>query len=131
MIKDLYIEDIPSKNELRKVLKILGDNSWTTTNINTWEIGEVHNIYYSAANNEYKYTSNIDNEKLKLLTNIKYKDFLELYIKPIENLKINETSFIFDSLNEVYKVLRVQDGYIYTNESNCMCYVPNKSLIQI
>ena len=132
-IKDLFIENIPNIDALKAVLDIVGDDSWAQSVIKDWWSRNIGCIYYSKELKEYRYpTENIEQRK-NGLTVMNYSDFYLKYSpdckNSIEDLKLNEITIIKDSVGCTYKVLRVQNGYIYTNESNNMCFVPSNKIL--
>ena len=132
-IKDMFIENIPNIDALKAVLDMVGDDSWTQHDIKFWWTRNIGCIYYSKELKEYRYqVENIEQRK-NGLTIIDYSDFYLKYSpnckNSIEDLKLNEITMIKDSVGCTYKVLRVQNGYIYTNESNNMCFVTSNKIL--
>ena len=132
-IKDMFIENIPNIDALKAVLDIVGDDSWAQSVIKDWWSRNIGCIYYSKELKEYRYPSKNIDEWKNGLTVIDYSDFYLKYSpdckNSIEDLKLNEITMIKDSVGCAYKVLRVQNGYIYTNESNNMCFVPSNKIL--
>lgn len=130
MIKNLFIENIPpNKKSLMEVLELIGDNSWSVDHIGYWVHGCTNHIYYSAKNKNYIYST--QDSKIGMLKNeltvIDYKDIINQ--KPIDELKINEVTVFKDINDNRYEVLRVQNGYIYTNKLGNMCFVPSNNIL--
>lgn len=130
MLKNLFIENIPpNKKSLMEVLELIGDNSWSTDHIEYWISVDVNHIYYSTKNKNYVFSTK--DTKIGMLKNeltvIDYKNIINQ--KPIDELKINEVSIFKDINDNRYEVLRVQNGYIYTNKLGNMCFVPSNNIL--
>lgn len=85
MIKDLWITEIDNEIKLRKVLKILGDDTWEEWDIEDFLITEITSIAYSQFFEEYltvRYLSDVNGHRgLKRLT---YQEFINKYSKEIK-----------------------------------------------
>ena len=130
MLKNLFIENIPcDEKPLTELLNLIGDDSWSVENIEFWVRDRVNYIYYSTETENYIYSTNRSKKEIldTALTVIDYKDIINQ--KPIDELKINEVTILKDINDNRYEVLRVQNGYIYTNKLGNMCFVPSNNIL--
>ena len=130
MLKNLFIENIPcDEKPLIELLNLIGDDSWSVENIEFWVRDRVNYIYYSTETENYIYSTNRSKKEIldTVLTVIDYKDIINQ--KPIDELKINEVTLFKDANDTIYEVLRLQNGYIYTNKSGNMCFVPSSNIL--